>query len=1617
MADNIKIVGEILNTQQVARYNEEDVRLFIPQTLQENFGLQNDYIEYFTYDAGGNLLNTNYSYKSFKLPQTSFVESVGSLPIIEIDPVKDLQTLGYSSGEFKVQYNLFNNKLSSPNAELFLKEISADRTELRVGSTVLTNAEIESGSLALINEYTGSSYFVDYLVNFGNNVQVTAVNVALNKIESGYEVLFKLYQPLPDNIQEKVSLWVVQEKVNPYIFDINLDKLIIPAPGPQLRGPNFSIDIPNQNNIATSYQTYGGLVNSFSNVSSSYQQLLSLITSQSIDINTDYSNFINFVNFSSAKQRIVNFYSKIKQIEDYNTNIAKYTVSSSFYPNMINDSKTAKASINNIIANFDGFEYNLYFESGSTITSSYDYGIVPFPKSGSLKPYALFSTSSVSASIWFNAATASADNYDDYNQNNLVYTTPAFIKDDENNDQYITFLNMVGHYFDNIWIFLQAITDVNLANNNLDQGISKDLVYNTLQSLGTKLYNKYGDTDNISFLIGNSGSINFNNNFSKNNATASLTLTTANLSPFFVPSGSFGINGIQIEITASNPVANTPTKIYVPLLEIPAVWSTSGNLISARYGNSGAGTTSAALSIGGIAGLQTSTLRYNGSTWSSGNAQITGRGDGAAAGIQNAALAFGSAFPTHACTEKYDGTNWSADAAMITARGFLAGVGTQNSALAFGGFPTLFCTEEYNGVSWSTGNSLIIKRDSPAGAGTQNDALAFGGISAAPTAGYPLSAEIYNGSTWTSGGNMITGRCGLGGAGASTTSAVAFGGGTGGNLSCTEIYNGTSWKAETPMITARFRFGAAGGTTAAAALAFGGYSSPVSAISTTEVYAARIYPTFANQLASASLAFNFSSSVSPYNASWQNITSGVSASAGLYFYVNQNIDGEIGNTYYATSGSTTLYFVSGARTYLNTIPRKDLLAESYKRIYHNLPLLLKQKGTVAGLKTLISTFGITGSILNVKEYGGDNKLNMLDEYNSNKIRIVSSSIVTGSVLSPYVSLQTQTTTSSLFRTNDLHYVDISFSPETQIDTYASASIALTNPSWSLDDYIGDPRQLYSSSYSDLVTQQNTYYNFTASNMDYAGFIRLIQYFDNSLFKMLKDYVPARANLSTGITISSPVLERNKWSYAKTADTTKISSSDGTIDGPSISTEYTDIYTYLTGSREAYYTGVFTGSLLNVYDYFVSGNFNPYLHPTASLTSHSINVFNHSDFNVLLNNVTGSRLSLTRKDIEYFYGTTSSILTPAYLQDTNESLTTYNRSRYDGVKVSSLYYNTYTSASSTYGGDSSYGKTAAIDRNSIKLGLFAEINASKFLPRRNNTTLKYLVDIDGNLTELNLRNKNWPEIQNTFVTNDTGSISLFNNQLYSNQKTTDGEKVIFDSGYTYNPILYFAGTGSDQKLFFQSAGQTLARTAQARNTLPDYYINGTGGTITYPLSGSTGYVPGIFNSLINAEASTYFKTGTDNRFPSYSAIDTGDYSVNISLPFNIDTLGSDSTWTLQVWISGSTQTKISEDSYTFNDVPPAPSSYRIYGLLFDASNPCPSSNNQNAWVSAADYNRILTNEGGLGGGSGVLKSGIVLYSNSDLSNIISGFSYVNYASQVNDMNSSTGTVSTFTSPQC
>ena len=41
-------------------------------------------------------------------------------------------------------------------------------------------------------------------------------------------------------------------------------------------------------------------------------------------------------------------------------------------------------------------------------------------------------------------------------------------------------------------------------------------------------------------------------------------------------------------------------------------------------------------------------------------------------------------------------------------------------------------------------------------------------------------------------------------------------------------------------------------------------------------------------------------------------------------------------------------------------------------------------------------------------------------------------------------------------------------------------------------------------------------------------MRLIKFYDNSLFKMIKDFTPARTSLATGIVIKQTLLERNRY---------------------------------------------------------------------------------------------------------------------------------------------------------------------------------------------------------------------------------------------------------------------------------------------------------------------------------------------------------------------------------------------------------------------------------------------------------------------------------------------------------
>jgi hypothetical protein len=144
---------------------------------------------------------------------------------------------------------------------------------------------------------------------------------------------------------------------------------------------------------------------------------------------------------------------------------------------------------------------------------------------------------------------------------------------------------------------------------------------------------------------------------------------------------------------------------------------------------------------------------------------------------------------------------------------------------------------------------------------------------------------------------------------------------------------------------------------------------------------------------------------------------------------------------------------------------------------------------------------------------------------SDKIRVEDNTIPLGDTLSAFRSLSQNTEISQSYTANT-NLLEVAFSPQDEINDDIMGQIGYFN----IGEYIGDPRFRSSSalSYPELDTLRNAYFEKYTKNYDLNDFIRLIKFFDNSLFKMIKDFVPARTSLASGIVIKQHLLERNRY---------------------------------------------------------------------------------------------------------------------------------------------------------------------------------------------------------------------------------------------------------------------------------------------------------------------------------------------------------------------------------------------------------------------------------------------------------------------------------------------------------
>ena len=491
------------------RIDSETLSNVASRTLGRKFGAKEDNVELHVYDINGRLLASVNNFEDYVIPPNT--DSYGKTNNISIDPVAALNSLNFSSGNFKIILNIQKRQILNGFSKIFsITEISPSRRELKLSYN--TSPLIKTQLEIFISRLEDAIFYKDFVLNFGQNRNELAVSLAVSNTRP--EVLIKLFEPLDPELVVGDKCRIALEITDPISMDIDLgepDPIDTSIP---LQGPNYNIDTRLLNSIPSQFKTYDSALKY--SLTSSYQHLLQQLENNEVpSIQYDYIrpvdtssldlpyHFENFVHFGSATERLKNFKYKLSLIELYDNQIGDInsitgdtSASTAVLANkqVVNDKKT------NLIKGFDGYERFLYFESGA----------YSWPKTNLTAPYTLAHITSSEAKDWlgsdvealgsYGGQLLSASLFDRQNPHNLVNLIPRHISDNPDNDQYKLFINMVGQHFDQIWTYIHHITRQKSGHHT--QGVSKNLVYLALKSIGVDTFDQFENSNLIEYILG-----------------------------------------------------------------------------------------------------------------------------------------------------------------------------------------------------------------------------------------------------------------------------------------------------------------------------------------------------------------------------------------------------------------------------------------------------------------------------------------------------------------------------------------------------------------------------------------------------------------------------------------------------------------------------------------------------------------------------------------------------------------------------------------------------------------------------------------------------------------------------------------------------------------------------------------------------------------------------------------------------------------------------------------------------------------------------------------------------------------------------------------------------------
>ena len=1097
MALNKNIIVSPLSAEPstVQNYSDADLANLNSQLLPSMFIPFEDVVEFYGYDLNGNLVAQNLDFRDYKFPNTglgtvasgsqnqfndvSIPQSNNKASEISLDPGQTTLDLLGTRGQFNVYYNFSRPILGSTFQQTYvISDISSDRTELKFISNDILES-ITTETVALYKEKIQSAELIsDFYLNLGDNNLLLCIN--LDIFEGN--LVIKLYEPLPLNFNVKDNCWFVEEVAESVGYNVNIiDEMVDDTISPTLSGPNFNIPITNQVNNSTEFTAFdsltgGGLTGTA--LTGSFQQIQSLFEEQGIEINIDYTDYGNFVNFSSATNRLNNFLDKVKLIEAYSSSLgaslnlaqnnSAISSSNALYQNLIND----------ITSKFDGYEYYLYFESGSNTT-----GVQTYPKTNTTPPFTLYSSSNTVVTDWYSTQSISASDYDDVNQDLLLNTIPQYLRDNPSNASYETFINMVAQEFDNTWVYTKNLTTRFDSDNRVNFGISKDLVADAIRSFGLKIYQ---------------------NNFSSEDLYLAFIGTTATGDTFPVPniySGSLptptGLEYIEYKISASDAVVplndvnvSTYKRIYHNL---PYLTKQRGTISGLRTLLNIYGVPDTILQINEFGGKD----RNNTNDWDLWQEEFNYKFDVTAPSATNDQYVFSKWNLNSRWGPANDATDTNVVPESLQFRFKIASslpTASVDNALAL--IPLSPSTEEGSSVTLEyTGSGFTSSSAYPGSIPNpenQYARLVFTPDHNAPSVSASVYLPFYDRNWWSV---MVT-RTG---------------------------------KTDFELIAADKIYSGSDGSTIGF-IASSSVTTPDPATAGWNDGTKGIY--FGSK-------FEYGGgTIDPISGSYQEIR----------YYTNK-LSQSVFNDYVMNPQSTEGNGVNSSPDQLAF--RASLGGNLYTgstSIHPKVTGSLWGPGAV-GFPTASFATSSTFTFGTQSVSGGTQLFNPNREYifydsppvgiknrNTDKIKRQNLILPSGSTLSNLESIQ-QTSFNSQDYTDNLNLLEVAFSPQNEVNNDIIDQIGFFN----IGDYIGDPRLISSSatSYPALDTLRNQYFEKYTENYDVYDYIRLIKFFDNSLFKMIKDFVPVRTSLASGIVVKQTLLERQKYPVPQAEYTTPL----------------------------------------------------------------------------------------------------------------------------------------------------------------------------------------------------------------------------------------------------------------------------------------------------------------------------------------------------------------------------------------------------------------------------------------------------------------------------------------------